>query len=615
MQESGVSPHAIVLCHAPIDRHGGLPLRSSIPIHPPLPSSHRTPIQRSAARLLRELHISNLAIIEDICIELDDGLNCFTGETGAGKSLVLGAFEILLGLRSASDMLRADADEGRISGLFELRDPRTVAAVSEAGDLTLEAGDQLLITRKLFASGRTSVSINGQPATAAMVRNIGQSLVDVHGQHDHQFLLKPANQLAILDAFADCLDLREQFAAVHHEVRELAERKADLEASQTLRRQQLDLYEFQAQEIDDADPQAGEMPELQSQASRMNNIQRLRADAGQAHAALHEAEDSILERLHAVVHVLRDLAELDEEVAEIAEQVRASTLSLQEGAYELARYTDRLELDPQQLAEIEDRLNILNRLVSKYGQRTAGDDPIEDVLRYRQQIGEEIEKLTGQDEDLAHMDVKIRQLTEQRQTIGEKLTAARMAAAEKLRPLVEKQLKTLGMKDAQLMVEFADGDDVEVGPSGFDHIEILVRTNPGQPARPLRKIASGGELSRIMLAIKSILAGADRISVLVFDEIDANIGGRLGTVIGQKLRDLTAKGEHQVLCITHLPQIAAYADCHLRIAKQVAGKQTVTRVTTLAGKDRIEELAEMLAGTGVTATTRKQAKELLSSAG
>lgn len=592
--------------------------------------------------MLRELHISNLAVIEDIRIELDDGLNCFTGQTGAGKSLILGAFELLLGLRNAggADMIRPGGDEARVSGMFEIRDPRTADQIGAVLDLVIDRDEPLLITRRLFASGRSSVSVNGRPATSAMVRDAGELLVDVHGQHDHQYLLKPANQLLILDEFARVTALREQFGAAHAQLAGLIGRSRELNDSCNLRRQQLELYEFQLDEIDAAAPVAGEMAELHARHALLVNLQRIKRDAGHAHAALYEADGSVLERLTAVVQVLSDLAELDESLGTLAEQVKAATLSLQDSAFELGRYAERLELDPAEFGEVEDRLNLLNRLVSKYaGDPVSADDPIAQVLGHRDRIEQKIEQLRGENEDIGHIEAEIDQQRAHMTDLGGQLSQARHAAADKLAPLVGAELAELGMTGSKLVVQFTqaggdgDGDGEGAASStGMERIEMLVRTNPGQPARPLRKIASGGELSRIMLAIKSILAGADRISVLVFDEIDANIGGRLGTVIGAKLRKLVAgNGEarskqrtaatrsgHQVLCITHLPQIAAFADRHVRIEKRVGGKGKARRASTsvqiLDASTRVDELAEMIAGNDASNTTRKQARELIESA-
>ncbi len=633
--------------------------------------------------MLRELHIANLAVIEDMTIAFTQGLNCFTGQTGAGKSLILGALEVLLGLRTGplAEMIRPGAAEARVSGVFELHDDWLIGQIAQAADLSVDdaAGGELLITRKVFASGRSSASINGQPATAPMLRNVAELLVDVHGQHDHQYLLKPSNQLLILDAFGQTMAPRQRYGESYATLRQLRQTHHDLTVSRSLRRQQLELYEFQAHEIDAADVAAGEFETLRSRHTLLTNVQRIKRDAGAAHGALYEAEGAVVERLHAITHVLTELAELDAGLKDLAEQVRSSTLMLQEASYELSRHVERLDLDPGELAEIESRLNTLNRMAAKYAQGAVpGDDPLAVVLAYRQEIGRLIEELRGQDQDLGRLEKEMRKLETTLAEVGGELTAKRKEAAGRLRPRVEAQLKELGMTEAAFEVSFdeheadaaggtggngnADNTDdhtdasaltgplAGIGPSGADRIEMMVRTNPGQPARPLRRIASGGEMSRIMLALKSILAQSDRVSVLVFDEIDANIGGRMGTVIGQKLRQLARGGvidepevvktatkarkgkspskraeagpsqelRHQVLCITHLPQIAAFADRHFRIAKEVVGKgadkETRTTVTVLADAARVDELAEMLAGKNVTATTRQQVGELLATA-
>lgn len=581
--------------------------------------------------MLRELHITNLAVIEDLTVEFDAGFNCFTGETGAGKSLIIGAFEMMLGLRQVSpaEVIRPGVDEARVSGVFEIADPVLCEAAAAVLDQPITPGEPLLVTRKFFASGRSATSVNGQPAATAMVRSLAELLVDIHGQHDHQYLLKPANQLAILDTYARCDDTRNAFSSLYAELRDLRQQQHELHASRTLRRQQLELYEFQAGELDAAAPVAGELEELEARHRVLSNLQRIKRDAGAAYAALHEADGSVIERLEMIAHTLLDLGELDESLSPTAESIRSATLALKEGAYELSRYVDRLELDPAELADIEARLNVLNRLISKYDHGDdPGDEPITRLLAFRARIGREIERLAGADSDLSTMDSRIAEYAKQLHDLGTTLTRQRQAAAAKLKPFVEAQLKELAMPDAAFDIAFeapAAGEDV-FSPSGADRIEMMVRTNPGQPARPLRKIASGGEMSRIMLALKSILAGGDRISVLVFDEIDANIGGRLGSVIGRKLRELTVtqgrgrdkSASQQVLCITHLPQIAAFAQRHLKIRKAVEGtgkaRTTRTTVTPLTGRERLTELAEMMAGKSVTATTLKQAEELLTAA-
>jgi len=562
--------------------------------------------------MLRELHISNLAVISDARIELAPGLNCFTGATGAGKSLVIGAIEMLLGLKSAAEMLRPGADEGRVSGVFEVHDLQLLRHIELASDMHLanDAG-QLLLTRRLYASGRTSISLNGNPITLAMLKNVAEFLVDVHGQHDHQFLLKPSNQLDVLDHFANLSRLCDDYASAFDTFQSARRKIQELSASRSLRQQQLDLYRFQAAEIDAAELNPGEYEELTARATVLRNLGKLKKEAAAAHAALYEADGSVLERLKMMGGILSELSELDAQLKTISQSLRDATIQLEETAFDLSRYLDRLDLDPRELAEVEDRLNTLNRLLNKYGQTTDA------ALAYRSDIAAKITDLERATDDLATLEKQLGPLKTNLKSLGEKLSASRQAAARKLCPLVVKQLAELGMEKAAFTIAFSsphapEGLDFPAAPSGPDQLEFTVQTNPGQLALPLRKIASGGEMSRIMLALKGILAQTDRTSVLVFDEIDANVGGRLGSVIGHKLRNLAQ--HHQVLCITHLPQIAAYADRHLTVHKAVAGKSTETTVRTITADDRIEELAEMIGGQHVTQTTRAQAKELLDSA-
>ena len=574
--------------------------------------------------MLRELHISNLAVIADAKVELAPGLNCFTGATGAGKSLVIGAIEVLLGLRSPAEMLRPGVDEGRVSGVFEVRRPELLARIENLTDASITSdGGELLLTRRLYASGRSSISLNGNPITLAMLKQVAEHLVDVHGQHDHQFLLKPANQLDVLDQFAGAAELRERYHAVYEQLHSAQARLEALSANRTLREQQLELYRFQADEIDRAELQPGEYEELSSRASVLRNLEKLTKDASATHAALYAADGSMLERLKMMSAVLGELAMLDQNLSPIAAGCRDATIALEEVAFDLSRYLDKLDLDPAEAAEVEDRLNTLNRILNKYG------GTVEETLARREALRAQISDLEGASDDLSSLASQIDPLTKQVRKLGEELSATRPAAAKRVAPLIEKELKELGMEKAVFTVMFTERAGAErpvdrrfpspdppsrdaFTPSGLDQIEFIAQTNPGQLAQPLRKIASGGELSRIMLALKGILASGDRVSVLVFDEIDANVGGRLGSVIGSKLRNLATR--HQVLCITHLPQIASYAQRHLTVRKQVSGEKTQTSVRTMEGDERLQELAEMIGGQRITDTTRQQARELLEAA-
>ncbi|HEX8323624.1 MAG TPA: DNA repair protein RecN [Tepidisphaeraceae bacterium] len=554
--------------------------------------------------MLRELHISNLAVIADARIELTAGLNCFTGATGAGKSLVIGAIELLLGLRSPADMLRKGADEGRVSGIFDVRDKRLLKQIETACDLPVSAeGGEILLTRRVFSSGRSGVSLNGNPITLAMLKNVAEALVDVHGQHDHQFLLRPSNQLSVIDEFAGLVSLREQYNGVFNELSTIRQRLSDLQAGTRLREQQLDLARYQLKELETADLQPNEYEDLTARAQVLNNLGRLRNDAGAVQQSLSEADDALVDRLQTIASTLAELAEVDAALAPVATAVKEASIQLSESSFDLGRYLNRLDLDPGELAEVNERLNTLNRVVKKYG------PTVDDVIAKRAELTTQVAALERAGEDTTELSAKLKPLGDRLDTIGRELSAKRQKAAIELKPRIESQLGALGMDKATFSVDVRTADP---GPSGADDIEFLVRTNPGLAEAPLRKIASGGEMSRIMLALKGVLAAGDRVSVLVFDEIDANIGGRLGAVIGEKLRSLA---EHQqVLCITHLPQIACYADRHLTVRKEQEKDKTITTVRVMNGDERIEEIAEMIGGHRITETTRAQARELLETA-
>jgi len=589
--------------------------------------------------MLRELHIANLAVIEDARIELGPGLNVFTGQTGAGKSLVLGAFELLLGLGSAGDRLRSGAREGRVSGLFEIDTPETLVEIAAAVDLPddepLDGSEPLLLVRKFFPSGRSSVAVNGHPGTTAMLRRIGSLLVDVQaggdsassssggrgagggagggglgrgGWRDLQALLQPAHQLDLLDAFADLLDLRRtRYRPLHDRIRDLDDRIAAVRAESDRDRQRLDHARYQADEIDAVAPEPGEFERLTARHRILRAGADLLREGESVRARLEEGEgdDALGPALHRARAALARLAGIDEAFAEPAGLLESAAASVDEAAVALGRRLARIEIDPGELAEGEARPDALNRLLSRFGPGT-----IEDVLARRQALGEEIERLDHADTDLRAAEQERARLEAERAEVAAELREKRTAAAARLEPLVQAELVDLAMPEAEFRVLVEPRD--EPGPSGTDRIDLHIRTNPGSPARPLGKVASGGELSRVLLALKTILAAGDRTNVLVFDEIDARIGARLGDVLGRKLRTL-ADG-HQVLCITHLPQIAAYADRHFRIAKRTdaAADATWTEVECLEDDEsRIAELSDMLAGDAATSTTRQQARELL----
>jgi DNA repair protein RecN (Recombination protein N) len=548
--------------------------------------------------MLRELHISNLAIIEDIHVELDDELTVFTGATGAGKSLVIGALQFLLGMRTSATTVRPGAGEGRVSGVFVVNSPKVLADLSALADITIDQPD-VLVTRRLLANGRGSCSINGHPITVAMLQQVGERLVDIHGQYDHQFLLSPANQLRVLDSFSGGDELRDQLAEAYRTWQEFLAQRSRLAEGGDLRRQQLELYDFQAAEIDQAAVRPGDLEAVEARHRRLANIDRIRQEAGSVLARLSD-DEGLLDVLRALSHDLSDLVALDEKLQPTAESCGSALLALDEVGADVRRYADGLDLDEGELAEVEARLGLLRRLCDKYG------GGVDEVLAYRRKIESEMTLLRRQQDDFSQIDARIAEARAGYDVLARKMDGKRRSAAKKLTAAIAPQMAELGMDKAVFDLQVVES---EPGPTGINAMEMLVQTNPGQAMQPLRKIASGGELSRVMLAIKSALSGTDRSSVMVFDEVDAHVGGRLGSVIGEKLRQLAR--QHQVICITHLPQIAAFATRHLSVSKSTDGELTRTVVRVMEGKDRIEELAEMIAGPHKTPTSIRQARELL----
>lgn len=568
--------------------------------------------------MLRELHIRHLAVIEDVHVELDAGLNVFTGQTGAGKSLVLGAFELLLGKRASADMLRAGAGEGRVTGVFEVTDSRLRRRVAEAADLNASSwleGEPLLVSRKITENGRSSASLAGQPATVEMLRQVGELLIDMHASDDGsasvageaQCLLRPGNQLDILDHFSGCAEQRLQYAAAHQRLQTLLEKREEVSRGSALRSEHLDLFRFHAREIDLVNPTEGEFEELVARYRVMTGTEKILRIGADVLGALDDGEESAVNRIRYGLALLRELAEVDPSLCEVCELTQSAAEQLSDAIFTLSRYLSRQDLNAQELGEITDRLNALNRLISKYGQE--GGLPA--VISHRVELAKKIRVLEQGGADFESLDHAIEETMHQVQILGAELRKARRAAGDTLKSMVEAELTELAMPHAAFEVELAPLN--KPAASGLDRVEFLMSANPGLPLRPLRLAASGGELSRVMLALKTVLADAHRVCVLIFDEIDAKIGGRLGNVIGAKLRDLSRR--HQVLCITHLPQIAAFAHAHFKIEKNIVGPYTATSVRRLIDhEDRREELAEMITGSRITPTSRAQAEELLGNA-
>jgi DNA repair protein RecN (Recombination protein N) len=556
--------------------------------------------------MLTTLRIKNLALVPDLTLELEPGYNAITGETGAGKSILIGALNLVLGGRGDRTLIRHGADQCTVEAAFDVNSLRaSMERMLESVGLEMEADGQLLVKRVVASSGSGRQYVNGSPTSLTVLASLGDLLVDIHGPNDHQSLLQPSHQLAMLDAFGSLESIRNAYETQVQACRKLkAERQALIVDEQSFA-QQLDLLRFQVQEIKAARLQPGEDQAIEHEFNRAQNAARLAQLCQSALDCLSGEEQSIQQSLAVLGRVLQDLGRLDPGISLLDQHHRVSE-SLQELHDSLSRYSDKIEIDPARLQELEDRLNLLHSLRRKYGTTLA------EVI----QFGNEAETKLGQwekrDEELARINNELAKMEDKIWEAGQKLSRQRHTAAPRLAKSVTSQLADLGFKQSHFEITLSnlsreEFQRAELPLQGLDRIEFVFAPNPGEPPRPLKAIASSGELARTMLALKTVLAAQDSIPVLVFDEVDANIGGETAGAVGNKMRQIGLK--RQVLCVTHLAPVAACASVHFVAAKQISAQRTVTEIRRLVADDRITEIARMLGGQSETA--RDHARALL----
>ena len=549
--------------------------------------------------MLHALHIENLAIIDRLEVHFEAGLNALTGETGAGKSILVDALNLALGERADPTLIRAGADKLRVNAVFELPDDPELRALLD--ELGVEPEEGLLyLSREVQAGGRSVARINGQPVPLSTVQAIGERLVDLHGQHEHQSLLNPSRHLEFLDRWLGepALSLRAQtreavlaLRQAERELQELTERARE-------REQRLDLYRFQLEEIRAANLQVGEDAQLETEARRLTHAEKLIALAGGAYDALMQ-ENGAYDLAAYARRSLSEIARIDPSVAEWGDMLEGALAQMEEVAHNLRAYAEQIEYDPARLEEVIARLELIKRLKRKYG------DTIEAVLQYAEEAESNLHALETQTERREALEAQVAELQSRAANLCEQLSALRKAGAQRFAQAVQAILRELAMERAEFRVEVRPKP---MDTRGADSIEFLFSANPGEPPRPLSKIASGGEMSRVMLALKTALADAAPVPTLVFDEIDAGLGGRTAHAVGEKLAELA---QHcQILCITHLPQIASRATHHLAIEKHSDGDATRVQIRALEGEARIQEIARMLTGEP-TEIALQHAQELL----
>jgi DNA repair protein RecN (Recombination protein N) len=560
--------------------------------------------------VLRELRIENLLLIERAELRLGEGLNAITGETGAGKTVLAHSLDLLMGGKAKAQIVRPGAEEAWVEGVFDL--PAGLLEEPELAELAerLPAGEEeIVLGRRVSAGGRTSAFVAGRAATAADLKLLGGRLLAFYGQHEHRKLTIASAQLEILDGFAgpDHLATREGYREAHREHGRLAAELAELREREGTRERDLDLYRYELAEIEEVAPTVAEREELGARRERLRHAEGLREAAAGAHAGLAGAEEDgggAAAALGQAESMLHGAADLDPELDGLAERVAALAVELGDVGSELRAYVEGVESDPGELLAVEERLEAIDRLERKHG------GSVESVLAHAERCRAEIERLEGAETRGAEAAAALSAAEERRAELGERLSEGRAAAAAPLQGRVAAELEQLAMAGARLEVVLEPHPD-GYGPNGRETVELRVAPNPGIEPAPLRDAASGGELSRVMLALSGLGAGADA-GTLVFDEIDAGIGGNTARVVGERLRALG--GERQVLCITHLPQVASLAETHFRLEKDLAGEQAAASVERLDGEGVVEEIRRMLGGGESDDAATQHARELLSAA-
>jgi DNA repair protein RecN (Recombination protein N) len=543
--------------------------------------------------MLRFLRVRNFALIDQLELHFEEGFNLLSGETGAGKSIIVDALGLLAGSKASGEMVRTGESRAIVEAIFE------IDLKAELDRLGLDSDEpEIIIRREISSDERNRVYINNQPTTVSALRELAPSLLDIHGQHEQQTLLDNTSQLALIDGFADSTALsakvRDLFLTAQQAETELAE----LAAEHARKLERLDLLSFQHDEIQKTDPKPGETQHVRERLEVLSNAGKLLEAAARGHEALYESEASVLALLAQTQRLLRDAAQHDSRLQPILEQTEAARISIQDIADALRDYANQVDADPQELERVQARLAELERLHRKYG-----PDLLDHLLTVRREM-DSIGLTETKKEELQH---KITGIRQQYSEAAASLSRKRRSASKKLETAVERELKSLAMPHARFTITWSD-----VAPgraNGLDRPELLISPNPGEELRALEKIASGGELSRVMLALRTVLAVDRSHKTLIFDEVDAGIGGKAAETVGQKLKELSSR--YQILCVTHLAQIAAFAGQQYRIEKLVLDGRSVTRVDHLTGDARVEELARMMSGSRVTEAARQHVKELL----
>jgi DNA repair protein RecN (Recombination protein N) len=535
--------------------------------------------------VLTLLRIRNLALVEELEWQIGPGFIAVTGETGAGKSIIIGALKLLLGERADKSLIRTRADLCTVEAVFS--GPELCQLNPQLAEAGIESCEEdLILKRTLSVAGTNRQFINGSPTTLSVLKDVGDALVDLHGPHDHQSLLSPETQLRLLDSLARTEQQLKEYRNHYRLLHTLLSEHAALNTAETAREQELDLLRHQVTEIESANLVADEEHEIEKRYKLASSSKRLIELAGAAVNKLSESDNSVLSQLAETQRLLRDLEKIDNSTEQFSSAHASAVVELSEIARSLSAYAVKLNLDPEQLAALEQRVSLFETLKRKYGSSIA------DVIAFGERAAERMRKIEGRDAELERLTKEIENARIQMDRSGEALSKSRRKVAPRLSENIRRNLRDLGFRQSEFEAKLIVTE--EPSPTGFDSVELLFSPNPGEPLKPLRAIASSGEISRLMLAIKSALAAHDAIPLLVFDEIDTNVGGEIANAVGGKMK--TLGNDHQVICITHLPQVAANASSHFVVAKAVTQGRTFSNLQEVTGKGRQEEIARMLGG-------------------
>lgn len=567
--------------------------------------------------MLKSLYIKDYALIDLIEINFSKGLNIITGETGAGKSILIDAMSLLLGERASSEVVRKGAEKSIVEGIFEFGKNNNIEKLCVENEI--DFSDELIVRREISLKGTNRCFLNDSPVSLSLIKEIGDLLVDLHGQHEHQSLLRVETHIDFLDQVADVEKLLAQYHDEYRRINLLHSELKSLKENESFLKEKKELYAFQINEIDNVNPQLEEDEKLEDELNILENSERLLIISNEIYDSIYESENSVIDATGLIKNKLLEIIQIDKSLESTFTNLESAIVFLNEVASSIRSYKDKINLDPERLEEIRERIGSLTLLKKKYG------GSLKAVIEHRDKIGKEFELAENYSERISQIELLIDKSRIKLGEIAKQLSLQRNLAAKKIKKEIESTLKLLGIPDSRFEVKIKnqieenssshfiliDGKKYQYNEKGFDFVEFFISTNIGEDIKPLVKVASGGEISRIMLALKSVLAKSDKLPILIFDEIDTGVSGRVAQKVGQVLHELASN--HQIIAITHLPQIAGLADTHFAVEKNKINERVVSKIKLLNDDERVKEIAKLISGEVITETAIQSAKELMNS--